>query len=188
MKKVMTIFAAIVFASFFLLSCGNSKPSPEEKAKIIKEYKDSIALAEKAKQDSIDNLIPDVKVNIFVRTNVGYDSEGWPVEMGKVVLVKDFQEKKQYQLNGYDYIEKIEIVGQSDDMTLQFINGKSNKIVYEEKNISLNGTKTYTTSDPQAEKHKYYQKWLNTKWDALIIKVLYKDKSIFEGKINPSKQ
>jgi hypothetical protein len=73
-------------------------------------------------------------------------------------------------------------------MTLQFINGKNNKIVNEEKAISLNGTKTYTTSDPAGEKHKYYQEWLNTKWDALIIKVLYKDRGIFKGKINPSKQ
>jgi len=189
MKKIMTIFGALLFASFFLLSCGNNNPSPEDKAQIIKEYQDSIALVEKAKQDSINALIPDIKVNIYVRTGVYYDSEGWPVEMGKVVLVKDFQEKKEYQLKGYDYIEKIEIVGQSDDMTLQFINGKSNKIVHEEKAVSLNGTKTYTTSDPQEQKHKYYQEWLKpTKWDALIIKVAYKDKSIFEGKVNPSKE
>jgi uncharacterized protein YlzI (FlbEa/FlbD family) len=187
MKKLMTNLGVTIFACLFLISCGSS-PSPEEKAKIIKEYQDSISLVEKAKQDSINSLIPEIKVNIYVRTDVFYDSEGWPVEMGKVVLVKDFQDKKEYQLNGSDYIEKIEIVGQSDDMTLQFINGKSNKIVHEEKAISLNGAKTYTTSDPQAEKHKYYQEWLNTKWDALVIKVIYKDKSIFEGKISPSKQ
>lgn len=183
----MTFLVATIFASFFLISCGRG-PSPEEKAKIIKDYKDSIALAEKVKQDSINSLIPDVKVNIYVRTDVSYDSEGWPVEMGKVVLVNDFQEKKEYQLKGYDYIEKIEIVGQSNDITLQFINGKNNKIVHEEKTISLTGTKTYTTSDPKAEKHKYYQEWLNTQLDGLIIKILYKDKIIFEGKINPSKQ
>ena len=104
------------------------------------------------------------------------------------MIEKNFQEKKEYQLNGYDYIEKIEIVGQSDDMTLQFINGKSNKIVHEEKAITLNGTMTYTTSDPAGEKHKYYQEWLNSKFDALIVKVSYNDKGIFEGKINPSKQ
>jgi len=188
MKKIKIFFGAILFASFFLLSCGNNNPSQEDKAKIIKEYQDSIALVEKAKQDSINSLIPEIKVNIYVRTDVGYDSEGWPVYMGKVVLVKDFQKKKEYQLNGYDYIEKIEIVGQSNDMTLQFVNGNSNKIVHEEKEISLNGTKTYTTSDPLGEKHKYYQEWLNKNWDALIIKVSYKDNNIFEGKINPSKQ
>jgi len=186
MKNLIFICLPTLFASFFITSCG-SGPSSEEKAKIIKDYNDSIALAVKAKQDSIANLIPDVKVNIFVRTNVGYDSEGWPVEMGKVVLVKDFQEKKEYQLNGYDYIEKVEIDGQSDDITLQFINGKNNKILHEEKAISLNETKTYTTTDPKGEKHKYYQEWLETRFDALIIKVFYKDKNIFEGKINPSK-
>ncbi len=183
----MTFLGITIFACLFLISCG-SGPSPEEKAKILKDYNDSIALAEKVKQDSINSLIPDVKVNIYVRTDVGYDSEGWPVEMGKVVLVKDFQEKKEYQLKGYDYIEKIEIVGQSNDITLQFINGNNNKIVNEEKAISLNGTKTYTTSDPAGEKHKYYQEWMKRNRDALVIKVSYKDKSIFEGKINPSKQ
>ena len=188
MKKIIIYFGAIVFVSCFLLGCGNSNPSQEEKAKIVKEYQDSIALVEKAKKDSINSLIPDVKVNIYVRTDVLYDSEGWPVEMGKVVLVKDFQEKKQYQLNGYDYIEKIEVVGQSNDMTLQFLNGENNKILHEEKAVSLNGTKTYTTSDPAGDKHKYYKEWLNTRWDTLIIKVLYKDKSIFEGKVNPLKK
>ncbi len=187
MKKLMTNIGVAIFACLFLISCGSS-PSPEDKANIIKEYQDSIALVEKAKQDSINSLIPEIKVNIYVRTDVGYDAEGWPVEMGKVVLVKDFQDKKEYQLNGYDYIEKIEIVGQSNDMTLQFINGNSNKIVHEEKAILLNGTKTYTTSDPQEQKHKYYQDWLNTRSNALIVKVLYKDNSIFQGKINPSKQ
>ena len=183
----MTNLGATIFTFLFLISCG-SGPSPEDKAKIIKEYQDSIALVEKAKQDSINSLIPEIKVNIYVRTDVGYDSEGWPVEMGKVVLVKDFQYKKEYKLNGYDYIENIEIVGQSGDMTLQFIDGKSNKIVHEEKAISLNGAKTYTTSDPLGNKDKYYQEWFNTKFDGLIIKVIYKDKSIFEGKVSPSKE
>ena len=53
MKKIMTIFGALLFASFFFLSCGNTNPSAEDKAKIIKEYNDSLALVEKAKQDSI---------------------------------------------------------------------------------------------------------------------------------------
>ena len=190
MKIKMIFLGVILFASCFLLGCGNSNPSQEDKAKIIQEYQDSITLVEKAKLDSINSLIPDIKVNIYVRTDVGYDSEGWPVETGKVVLVQDFQEKKEYQCNGsygFDYIEKIEIVGQSNDITLQFINGKSNKIMHEEKAILLNGTKTYTTYDPLGEKNKYYQEWLlKPKWDGLIIKVSYKDKNIFEGKINPS--
>jgi len=187
MMKRFKILGVIISITFLLTSCGGGI-SPNEKAKIIQDYNDSVALAEKAKQDSINSLIPDIKVNIFVRTDVLYDSEGYPVEMGKVVLVNDFQEKKEYQLNGYDYIEKIEFVGQTDDLTLQFINGKNNKTVHEEKAITLNGTKTFTTSDPLGEKHKYYQEWLNTKFDALLIKISYKDKSIFEAKINPSKQ
>ena len=54
MKKIMTNLGVAIFAYLFLISCGSST-SQEEKAKIIKEYKDSIALVEKAKQDSIAN-------------------------------------------------------------------------------------------------------------------------------------
>ena len=45
----------LVLGTFFLLSCGNGSSSPEEKAKIIKAYEDSLAMADKAKQDSIVN-------------------------------------------------------------------------------------------------------------------------------------
>jgi hypothetical protein len=186
MNKIFVI-ATTLSASLLLLSCGNNSLSQEEKDRKIKEQQDSLALVEKAKQDSINAAVPDVKVNIYARKDVGYDSEGYPVEMGKVVAIKDFQEKKEYQLKGGDYIEKIEISGQSADMTLQFFAGNSNKLMHEEKAISLNGTKTYTTYNPLAEKDKYFQEWLYTNRDGLIIKVLYKDKGIFEGKINPAK-
>lgn len=188
MKNSISIFAVLGLTSFLLFNCGNNNTCTEEKARIIKEYKDSLAAAEKAKQDSIENSIPDIKVNIYARTDVGYDSEGYALEMGKLVLIEGFQEKKDYQLSGYDYIEKIEITGKSDDITLQFYNGKSNKIVHEEKAISLNGTKTYTASDPQANKNIYHQEWLNTNLEPLIIKVIFKDKNIFEGRINPSEK
>lgn len=185
MIKQINIF--IASSIFLLLSC-NGGISSKEKDRIIKEYNDSIALAERGKEDSIRYLVPDIKVNIFVRTEVGYDSEGWPLEMGRLDLVKDFQTKKEYQLKGYDYIEKIEIVGKSNDVTLQFINGNSQRILHEERAITLNGTKKYTSSDPMAEKDKYYQDWLVTKWDPLIIKIAYKNESVFEGKISPSKK
>ena len=54
MRQITTIFVAILFATFFLTSCG-SNSSSNEKVEIIKEYKDSIALVEKANQDSIVN-------------------------------------------------------------------------------------------------------------------------------------
>ncbi len=55
MKKLTTIFLALVLGVFFLLGCGNGSPSPEEKAKIIKAYEDSLVMAKKAKQESIVN-------------------------------------------------------------------------------------------------------------------------------------
>lgn len=188
MKKNTVFFRAILLGFLFITSCGNKKITQADKAKIIKEYQDSINLAGEKKRDSLNSFIPKINVNIYVRMGVIYDSEGWPVEMGKVVIAKDFQEKGEYELTGYDYIEKIEIEGEADDISLQFINGKSMKILHQEEEISLNKKKTYTTSNPKAEKDNYYQDWLETKWDALIIKIIHKNKSIFEGKINPSKQ
>jgi len=65
MKKTTIIFVAILFATFFLINCG-SNSSSNEKAEIIKEYKDSIALVEKANQDSIVNSdFKDEKIKII---------------------------------------------------------------------------------------------------------------------------
>jgi hypothetical protein len=69
MKKIMTIIGAMLFATFFLISCG-SNSSSNEKAEIIKEYKDSIALEEKAKQVSIVNSdLKDEKIEIHPKMN-----------------------------------------------------------------------------------------------------------------------
>ena len=54
MSKIIIIFVAILTSSIFLINCG-SNSSSNEKTDIIKEYKDSIALDEKAEQDSIVN-------------------------------------------------------------------------------------------------------------------------------------
>jgi hypothetical protein len=65
MKKILTIIGAMLFATFFLISCG-SNSSSNEKAEIIKEYNDSIALVEKANQDSIVNSdFKDEKIKII---------------------------------------------------------------------------------------------------------------------------
>ena len=55
MKKLTKIFMALVLGAFLLQGCGNGSPSPEEKAKIIKAYEDSLVMAKKAKQESIVN-------------------------------------------------------------------------------------------------------------------------------------
>ena len=153
MKKVLSI-VAIAATSAVFVACG---PSKEEMEKREQAKQDSIASVEKAKQDSIDAIIPEIKASIYARTNVFYDSEGWPVEMGTLTLIKDFQEKKEYKLKGYDYIEKIEISGESDDITLQFSSAKNDKIIFEEKGITLKGTKTFTSANPRGEKQKNHQ-------------------------------
>lgn len=97
MNKII-IFLIIIST---LLSCKESKlenSSENNKKEIIKQYKDSIALVTKLKKDSIAKLIPDIKIDIYVRKDVTYDSEGWPVEMGKIVKVSGFQEKKRISI------------------------------------------------------------------------------------------
>ena len=185
MKKSKTIFGAILFASFILTGCGNNNPKPDEKNRIIKEYKDSIALVEKSKQDSIDAIVPEVKVRIYERTGISYDSEGWAVSAGTVKEVKDFQITKNYKARKeYDYIQRVEIEGQSKDITIQFLDG-NNKIVHNENSIELNGIKKYTTSNPNAEKDRYY---LEALYKIDCIKIMFKGKVLFEGKTNCKKQ
>lgn len=170
----------------FLAGCGDGQVSPEEKESILREYKDSVAQVEKSRQDSIDAILPDVKVRIFKRTGVVYDSEGWPVEMGLVKPISDFQEKKECQLSGQDYIQKIEIEGQSDHISFQFLNAKTNEVMHEEKDITLSGTKTFTRSNPDATTDKHHLEKL-VSYDGIIIKVLFKEKLVFEGRVSPPK-
>lgn len=183
--KIFKLSRYFVFATLLLISCTNNvKQQKRDQSEHELNMPAYIEKESKENQDSIFNI----KVNIYVRTDVVYDSDGWSVDMGRLVLIKDFQEKKEYQLKGYDFIEKIEIIGREDNISLVFISKSTNKLVHEENGISLQGTKTYTTSDPQAKKNEHYQEWLNTKRDGLIIKVLYKDNNIFEGVIFPANQ
>ena len=152
-------------------------------SKSLLEQKDESSILPK-ENDILKNTTSNTKitVNIFERSGVFFDEEGWPVELGKLKLINNFQERKIYQLEGYNYIEKIEIVGQSKDITLQFLDAISNIIVHEEKSISLNGTKTYTSTDPAGNKDENFKKWLVK--DGLIIKVFQGKELIFNGKIN----
>lgn len=40
--------------------------------------------------------------------------------MGGIELIRVFQESKEFQMKVYDYIEKIEIIGQSHYILLKF--------------------------------------------------------------------
>ena len=151
-------------------------------SKSLLEQKDESSILPK-ENDILKSTTSNTKitVNIFERSGVFYDDEGWPVGFGKLKLINNFQERKIHQLEGYNYIEKIEIVGQSKDITLQFLDAISNKIFHEEKSISLKGTKTYTSSNPAGQKDENFKKWVAN--DGLIIKVFQGKELIFNGKI-----
>ena len=75
MSKIIIIFVAILTSSIFLINCG-SNSSSNEKTDIIKEYKDSIALDEKAEQDSIVNSdFKDEKIKIIPKNEPNLNFE-----------------------------------------------------------------------------------------------------------------
>jgi len=194
-KKYLLIFIGIfiVIGSSILFLISNNNDLPND---FYGEWSENEQLRdtlrqlneEKIKQDPINSLMPDFLVNLYIRKNIFYDSEGWPVEPGQVVLIKDFQKKKEYKLensNGYfKRIEKIEIIGKSGNITLHFINGESNKIVHVEKMNQELWVKTYSNSDPYGNRDQDFQEWLWNNDYNLIIKVAYKEKYVFEGKIS----
>jgi hypothetical protein len=166
-----------------ILSCTNTNNKSDQNADNKTKQYDSTTI-------NISNQpnkhLPDIKVNIYERRNVGRDSEGFPLEMGSVLLVKNFQEKKIYKNIGDNYIEKIEIVGNSENVSIQFINVQNNKILHEEKEINLTGKITYTASDPLGKKNKHHRNWLHMRTGELKIKVFYDTNLLFEGIIKYS--
>ena len=139
------------------------------------------------KKGSIHSFMKNIDLKIYIRTNVFFDPDGVNVKKGKVALIQNFKELKEYQLKAYDYVERIEIEGEAEEITLQFLNAVTKDTLHQEKGITLNGSKTYSTTDPFGQnKDEYYQDWLLTTWEGMIIKIFKNDNTIFEGKINPS--
>lgn len=132
-----------------------------------------------------ESAIPEIR--IFERINVGYDSEGWPVELGEMKEVQKFQESKNHSLNKYDYIEKIEISGNFIDAKIRFINVETGSIVKELNNINSNQTIEFIGPNPDPELDLEYEEWLlNAKWHSLKIELINDQKLVFEGLISNS--
>lgn len=138
----------------------------------------------KSNKISFLEKIPQINVRIFERTGIVYDSEGWPVEEGVVKEVNGFNESKNYKKNSeYDYIEKIRIDGQSENLNIQVLNTQ-NAQIFEKSNIILNDSIVFTSTDPMGKEGENFQKWMKTTFEVLTIKVFYKDKTLFEGVID----
>jgi hypothetical protein len=141
---------------------------------------DSIIIPKVDKQSDVSSKI---KINIWERKGVSFDQEGFPIEIGNLALVQNFQNSGSYLLKRNNYIEKIEISGQSDDVTLLFINPVNKKIIHQEKNISLNGNIIFSSTDPAGNRNGNYQKWLNNNRNRIMIRIFSKSKIVFEGEI-----
>jgi len=130
------------------------------------------------------NKTPKINVRIFERVGIFYDSEGWPVDEGVLKEVIGFDKSRNYRKSSeYDYIEKIRIEGKSEDLKIQVRNSQ-NESVFEKSGIVLNDSIVYTSSDPTGQEGKNFQKWMETRFELLTIKIFYKEKILFEGIID----
>ncbi|MFM7710577.1 MAG: hypothetical protein ACKO5C_06640 [Ferruginibacter sp.] len=175
------LVCSLSFVLFFLISaCSESDhTSPKERNKATADTVTSVDDAVSA-PDTNQIVYPDITVLAYERTDILYDTEGWPVEPGTVRVIKDFQKNKVYRLKkASDYLQKLEISGQSEQITIQFFDGDRNRL-HEEKNITLNGKKIYTSSDPFGHHNAGYQEWMH---GTIAIKILFKEAVIFEGLI-----
>ena len=153
--------------------------------KYVKEANDSISLIQKKENP--------LMVRIFARTGIFYNSEGWPVEPGKVDEVKGYNELKTYKKKGtYDYIQRIQFDGISDNISIQ-IENIDNKLIFSNNNFMLKNDVVYSAhgfnSSGAIEQDKNYQKWMSDNRNGLLkIKVLYKNKLLFNGTIDQRDQ
>jgi hypothetical protein len=137
MNKLATSLSLLLF--FLMSACSDSNhTSSNEKNKPAGDTVTSVD-DNRSAPDTSQIVYPDITVLAYERTNIFYDTEGWPVEPGTVRVIKDFQKNKVYRLKkDWDYLQKIEISGASDQITIQFFDGERNR-VHEEKNITLAG-------------------------------------------------
>lgn len=153
--------------------------------KYVTEANDSLFVTQKKENPLI--------VRIFERTGISYDSKGWPVESGKVEEVKGYNESKVYKKKGTnDYIQKIQLDGISDDIGIQ-IADINNQLIFSNNNITLKNDVVYSASgfkpSGAIEQDSHYQKWMSDNRNKLLkIKVLYRNKLIFDGTLDQRDQ
>lgn len=191
MKKSIIFFGAILFASFFVLSCGNNNQQEmsdlDSKSEELAKQKDSEELAKQEKliADSINNLLNGIKVTIFNHSGLVFDPDGWCMngnmaENPKISQVKDFE--SSYNCKKGNYIQKLTINGDFNGLDIYFMNKKGD-VIKEFKNFNLQKSITFSTIDHQPDggggtiekKDKDYQKWFES---CSKIELSFKD-SIF---------
>lgn len=145
MKKSIIFFGAILFASFFVLSCGNNNQQEmsdlDSKSEELAKQKDSEELAKQEKliADSINNLLNGIKITIFNHSGLVFDPGGWCMngnmaENPKISQVKDFE--SSYNCKKGNYIQKLTINGDFNGLDIYFMNKKGD-VIKEFKKFNL---------------------------------------------------
>ena len=190
MKKQFLSIALISFLSLCIISCGsdstdNTNQTSDNTEPNSKTEDDSKLLAQKATEDSINEILKNIKVRIYIRTGVYYDSDGFAMDEGRLKEDKGFSETKEYQLKGMDELEKIVVEGNCDKISIICLEG--DKELYNSKEITLDVKKTFKGSGPNGGSGL---NWLyaGNRSNDFKIKVLYKnERNVFEGIIHPRK-
>lgn len=189
MKKIL--FLTSVSFSLFLYSCGEASSDEVTKnddinaAKLEQQKQDSLRLVQ-AYEDSITAVLNSIRVQIFVRSGVQYDMDGFALDEGRLKEIKDFQSSKEHQITGYDDLEKIVVSGKSDKITI--ICSEGDDELYNSNEITLDGAKSFKGSGPNGGNGLKWVYAMNRQKD-FNIKILYdKDRIVFEGKIHPARR
>lgn len=181
MKKIKMLLLLIPMGFF---ACNNSQSENLKTEKADKIEQEEIVPEETVPEKIVEEM-PVVKVQLFQRTDVFYDSEGYPVEEGIVSEVKGFNDTKKFKKKKeYEFVERIVVNGNSENITIE-ISNKANGIFFKKENIKLNGKISFGSSTPLSEEPKDYDEKINwTRFELNTLKVFYKDNLLFEGVID----
>ena len=155
------------------------------KGKYVTEANDSLFVTQKRENPLI--------VRVFERTGISYNSKGWPVLPGKVEEVKGYNESKVYKKKGTnDYIQKIQFDGISANISIQ-IENVNNQLIFSNNNFTLRNDAVYSANGFDSSgtilQDSHYQKWMSDNRNGFLkIKVLYRNKLIFDGTIDQRDQ
>jgi len=192
MKKTMTIFGAILFASFILISCGSNENKSKEKG--LTEIKNEAP--NKVQQDTIQKTIiltpEDIKVKIFFKELAhNYDeyySEKKSTTTGKIREQKLFQKEKKCTFNSADcsgygeschireIFENLIINGVGENVSVIILNNR--KEIFKKEKINLNGEIKFSKKDFKLNK-------TDTKYKIIVKQG---ENLLFEGEIKEMSQ
>ena len=194
MKKLLLFgaFALIIFG------CANNT-SPEEQSNDENDEKarqeqleKERALAEKERRDSINVLLDGISVELFEHSGGTYDMEGWFMDGGRVYQLKKFDNSKTHTCSQGAYIQKVVVLGNCDNINLQFFNSKD-EIIEDLKDYTLEEKVAFETEivyNPESGSHAEKKGPNHKDWfrNATKMTISYKDRIFYSASWKSSSQ